>query len=141
LTHAKIRRCTPGHRETSWVVNSGVSFHVSSRKEFFSSYVSGDFGNEGIFNVVGIATICLETSMGMKLILKEVRHAPDIRLNLIYTGKVDDNAYSNVFNECQWKLNKGSLIVARGRKSCNLSVLQASISVSFVNAIKSVNVC
>jgi hypothetical protein len=90
------------HRKTSWVVNSGVSFHVSSRREFFSSYVSGDFGvlkigNERISNVVGIATIlCIETSMGMKLILKEVNHAPNIRLNLIYTGKLDDDGSCNI---------------------------------------------
>jgi hypothetical protein len=31
--------------------------------------------------------------------------------------------------------------VARGKKSCNLYVFQASISVNFVNKIKSVNAC
>ena len=134
------------HHETSWVVDSGASFHVTSRREFFSSYASGDFGvlkmgNDGISNVVGIGTICLETSTGMKLILKEVRHAPDIRLNLISTGKLDDDGYCNVFNEGQWKLTKGSLIVARGKKSCNLYLLQASISSNFVNSIKGLNVC
>jgi hypothetical protein len=48
-------------------------------------------GNDGISNVVGIGSICLETGTRMKLILKEVRHAPDIRLNLISTGKLDDD--------------------------------------------------
>jgi hypothetical protein len=79
--------------------------------------------------------------MGMKLVLKEVNHGPDIRLNLIYIGKLDDDGSCNIFNEGQWKLNKGSLIVSRGRKSCSLYELQASIFVSFVNPIKSVNAC
>jgi hypothetical protein len=77
----------------------------------------------------------------MKLILKEVRRAPKIHLNLISTGKLDDGSYCNVSNEGQWKLPKGFLIVVRGNKSCNLYILQASIYVSFENAIKSVNIC
>jgi hypothetical protein len=31
----------------------------------------------------------------MKLILKDVRHAPDIHLKLICTSKLDDDAYCN----------------------------------------------
>jgi len=30
--------------DSSWVVDSGASFHVTSRKDFFSSYTLGDFG-------------------------------------------------------------------------------------------------
>lgn len=30
--------------ETSWVIDSGISLHVISRKEFFTSYMPGDFG-------------------------------------------------------------------------------------------------
>ena len=48
----------------------------------------------------------LETSTGMKLILKEVRHAPDIQLNLISTSNLDGDGYCNVFNEGQRKLSK-----------------------------------
>ena len=72
------------HNETCWVVDSGASFHVTSRRDFFTSYTAGDFGivkmgNDGLSKVVGTGTICLETNTGSKLILKEVRHVPDIR--------------------------------------------------------------
>ena len=30
--------------DSTWVVDSGVSFHVTYRKNFFSSYTPGDFG-------------------------------------------------------------------------------------------------
>lgn len=41
--------CNDGHvnlisQETCWVVDFGASFHVTSCKDFFSSYISGDFG-------------------------------------------------------------------------------------------------
>ena len=57
------------------------SSHVTSRKDFFSSYTPGDFGtlsmgNETVSRVVGIGTICLETSVGTKLVLNNVKHAP-----------------------------------------------------------------
>ena len=42
-------------------------------------------GNSGISKIVGIRDICLETSIGNKLVLKDVRHVLDIRLNLIST--------------------------------------------------------
>ena len=35
---------------TSWVVDSGATIHVTSRREFFSSYKSGNFGDVRIGN-------------------------------------------------------------------------------------------
>ena len=60
-----------------------------------------------------VGDICLETSIGNKLVLKDVRHVPDIRLNLIFTGKLDDEGFTNSFGESKWKLIKGSLVVTR----------------------------
>lgn len=44
--------------QTTWVINSGASLHVTSKKEFFTSYTSGGFGvlkigNDGLAQVVG----------------------------------------------------------------------------------------
>ena len=72
--------------------------------------------NSGVSKIVGIGDVCLETSIGNKLVLKDVRHLPDIRLNLISTGKLDDEGFTNSFGESKWKLTKGSLVVVRGKK-------------------------
>ncbi|PKI56092.1 hypothetical protein CRG98_023524 [Punica granatum] len=61
-----------------------------------------------------------ETELGCKLLLKKVRHVPEIRLNLISMGQLDDEGYSNEFSNGRWKLSKGSLIVARGQKTDTL---------------------
>ena len=92
--------------------------------------------NDGLSKVVGIGTICLETSNGTKLILKDVRHAPDIKLHLISTSKFDDNGYCTMLCDGQLRLTKGSLIVARSKKSSGLYWLQASVCNGLVNAVE-----
>ena len=75
-------------QDSNWVIDSGASFHVTSHIDFFTSYKTGDFGNvrmgnNGVSKIVGIGDVCLETSIGNKLVLKDVRYVPDISLNLI----------------------------------------------------------
>ena len=53
--------------------------------------------------------------------------APEIPLNLISVGQLDDDGYHNDLCNGQWKLTKGSLILARGKKHSNLYVTQGSI--------------
>ena len=123
------------------MIDSGVSFHVTSHEDLFTSYTLGDFGhvrmgNEGMSKIVGMRDVCLETNTGCRLVLKDVRHVPDIRLNLISTGKLDDEGYKNQFGNGKWKLSKGSLIVARGNKSSTLYMMQAKLSKGEVNAVE-----
>ena len=61
----------------NWVIDSGASFHVTSHSDFFTSYKTSDFGNVrmgniGISKIVSIGDICLKTSIGNKLELKDV---------------------------------------------------------------------
>ena len=85
-------------------------------------------GNKGASKIVGIGDICLETNAGCKLLLKDVKHLPDIRLNLISTWKFDDdNGYTNQFGEGKWKLTKGSLVLAKGKKTNTLYVIEVKI--------------
>ncbi|KAI5315217.1 hypothetical protein L3X38_044393 [Prunus dulcis] len=104
-------------QDTCWIVDSGASFHVTSRRDFFTSYTNGDFGNVRMGNdklskIVGRGDISLETNTSCHLVLKDVRHVPDMRLNLISTGLLDDEGYTNVFVEGKWKLSKNSLVLA-----------------------------
>ncbi|GMP79351.1 hypothetical protein CsSME_00034932 [Camellia sinensis var. sinensis] len=63
-------------------------------------------GNEGLSKIIGMGDVCLETNLGCKLLLKDVRHVPDIRLNLISTGKLDDEGYNNKFGKiCKGVVN------------------------------------
>ena len=90
-------------------------------------------GNIGSSTIVGKGTICIETSTGYSLVLDDVRHVPDIRLNLLSVVKLDDIHHGSYFFYKKWKLNKGSLIVARGRKQGNLYVTKTKLCNGLLN--------
>ena len=126
-------------QDSNWVIDSGASFHVSSHSDFFTSYRISDFGNvrmgnSGVSKIVGIEDVCFETSIENKLVLKDVRHVPDIRLNLISTSRLDDEGFTNYFGESKWKLTKGSLVVARGKIHDTLYVMEAKLHKGEINA-------
>nr|KYP52740.1 Retrovirus-related Pol polyprotein from transposon TNT 1-94 [Cajanus cajan] len=88
--------------ESMWIVDSGATLHVTPRKEFFTSYTSGDLGvlkmgNDGVSKVIGVGDFCLQTNMGMQLLLRGVKHAPDVRFNLILVQILDDGGYDSHF--------------------------------------------
>ena len=119
-------------QDTSWIVDSGATSHVTPRKDFFSSYTSVNsevlkMGNAGEVKVFGVGTVCLKTNTDSMLVLQNIKYAPDIPLNLISVGQLDDDGYHNDLCNGQWKLTKGSLILARGRKHSNLYITQGSI--------------
>ncbi|CAJ2637320.1 unnamed protein product [Trifolium pratense] len=126
--------------ESMWIVDSGATLHVTPRKEFFTSYTSGDFGglkmgNDGVAKVIGVGDICLQTNMGMQLLLRDVKHAPDVRFNLIYVHMLDDCGYDNHFGSGKWKLSKGNLVVAKGEKTSKLYWTKALVARDSVNVI------
>ena len=50
-------------------------------------------GNEGACRIVGIGDVRLTMSTRCRLLLKEVRHVPEVRLNLMSAGWLDDEGY------------------------------------------------
>ena len=46
--------------------------------------------------------------------LKDVRHVPDLRMNVFSTLAMDQAGYCNYLCNGRWKLTKGPLVVARG---------------------------
>ena len=69
--------------------------------------------NEAKCEIVGIGDVELETSIGCKLVLKDVRHILEMRFSLISVGKLDDEGYHSHLGDGKWKLTKGSLVLAR----------------------------
>lgn len=73
-------------QDSTWMIDLGTSYHVTPRYGFFSSYIVNDFGtikmgNEGVFEIVGMEDVWVETSIRCKLKLKYVRHVPDILIS------------------------------------------------------------
>ncbi|KAL5756167.1 hypothetical protein ACOSQ2_020913 [Xanthoceras sorbifolium] len=60
-------------------------------------------GNTYTSKIVGIGDICLETNIGNKLVLRDVQHVLDIRLNLISTDKLDNEGLDSYHSGGKWK--------------------------------------
>ena len=104
------------YQEASWVIDSGASIHATPRKDFFTSYTFGDFGsvrmgNDGSAKAIGMGDVRLETNTGTVLFFKNVKHIPNICMNLSSIGKLDDEGLCNTFHDSQWKLTRGSMVV------------------------------
>ena len=69
------------------------------------------------------------------MILRYVRHVPDIRLNLISIDRLDEEGYFSHFNDGNWKLYKENLIAARGKKQVSPYMMQANVCVGEVNVV------
>jgi hypothetical protein len=77
----------------SWVVDSGASFHATPHRKHFLDYVQGDYGqvhlgDDAPCKIVGMGKVKIKQCNGNQWLLKEVRHIPDLRKNLISTGLV-----------------------------------------------------
>ncbi|KAH0687852.1 hypothetical protein KY285_018422 [Solanum tuberosum] len=64
-------------QDTSWIVDSGATSHVTPRKDLFASYTSVNsdvlnMGNAGEVKVFGVGTVCLKTNSDSTLVLQNV---------------------------------------------------------------------
>ncbi|KAG6399745.1 hypothetical protein SASPL_141228 [Salvia splendens] len=124
-----------------WVGDSSAAVYVTPRREFFSTYTVGDFSplrtsNNGLAKVAGIENIHFKVKNGSTVLLRDVRHAPDVRLNLISIGRLDCDGYGNNFVDGKWKISIWSLILAKSSKlKENLYMLEASVSDDSVNVV------
>ena len=126
--------------EKTWVVEFGGSYHLTPDRKCFSSYRNGDhgsvkIGNEGACRIVDIGDVwlMLMTLTGCKLLLKIFRHVPEVQLNLISIGSLDDEGYTSKIRNGVMKFSKGSLIVGQARKINTLYLMHARICREEVN--------
>ena len=116
--------CSLESKEESWVLDSGASFHATSQKEFFEKYVPGNLGKVYLGDdqpcaIIGKGVVKIKLN-GSVWELKDVRHIPDLRRNLISVGQLASEGYTTIFHGDDWKISKGAMTVARGKKSGTL---------------------
>ncbi|KAL9260610.1 Retrovirus-related Pol polyprotein from transposon TNT 1-94-like protein [Drosera capensis] len=130
-----------GHQGVKWIVDTGACYHATQRREFFTAYKAGDFGTVKMGNtshstIVGIGDICLQTDVGCRLTLKDVRHIPDLRLNLISGDALDKDGFKHYLGGGIWKLSKGSMDVAKGKSWYSLYRTYMKVLKNGLNAVQ-----
>ena len=89
--------------------------------KYFQDYVHGDFGhvclgNDKPLDIVGKGKVLIKLENGNQWFLKEVKHVPSLRKNLISTGQLGSEGCVSTFIDKTWKVTKGALVVAKGEK-------------------------
>lgn len=96
-----------------------------------------EIANGHMVTCASIGYVCLMTSNEYKFILKQVIHVLDIQLNLFLISKFHDDSFDSDFFSDKWKLRKGSMFVAGGKKYFTLNLTQIEFAKDVVNAAKS----
>ncbi|GAA0171674.1 hypothetical protein LIER_25653 [Lithospermum erythrorhizon] len=93
--------------------------NVKGKKKEANNMAVVNLGGDLI--VVGSSDVC-HTSSGddWELVLENVRHIPDFRLNLISSGKLDDQGYLNFFGDGQSKVIKDFKLTIKDTKEGTL---------------------
>ena len=73
-----------------WVVYLGYSCHATPHKKFFHDYAQGDFGlvllgDDEPCKIVGKGKVHIKLNNVSEWLLKDVRHIPSMKINLIST--------------------------------------------------------
>jgi hypothetical protein len=100
----------------SLAVYSGASFHATPHRKHFLDYVQGDFGqvhlgDEAPCRIVGMRKVQIKQRNGNQWLLKEVRHVPDLRKNIISIEQLASEGCISIFTDKVWKVTKGSLVI------------------------------
>ncbi|XP_074306515.1 uncharacterized protein LOC141641765 [Silene latifolia] len=99
------------HHTDVWILDSGASYHICPRREWFTTYEQVDGGtismaNSAVCRIVGIGSVRVRTHDGKFCTLNEVRHVPLMSKNLIFLSTLDSKGFSfqgvgGVLNVCK----------------------------------------
>ncbi|GKD98238.1 hypothetical protein Tco_1382135 [Tanacetum coccineum] len=99
------------------IMDSGASFHATYCKEELERFKlrSGNvrLADNKTLDIAGIRDVVLKTFFGTSWTLKVIKYFPGLKRRLILVGQLDEEGYHIGFGDQQWKVNKGSLVVAR----------------------------
>ncbi|XP_023763707.1 retrovirus-related Pol polyprotein from transposon TNT 1-94 [Lactuca sativa] len=74
----------------------------------------------------GLGDVVLKTTLGMKWDLKNFKFILDLKRMLISVELLDDEGHRATFDDHQWKVTKGHLVVAGGQKRSTLYMVEVS---------------
>ncbi|GKA98492.1 retrovirus-related pol polyprotein from transposon TNT 1-94, partial [Tanacetum coccineum] len=110
------------------IMDSGALFHATYCKEELERFKprSGKIRlvDDKTLDIVGVGGVVLKTSFGTSWTMKDVRYFLGLNRRLISVGRLDEEGYHVGFRDQQWKITKGSLVVARENKRESLYMVE-----------------
>ena len=104
-----------------WIFDSGATFHMTSRREWFHQYESIAGGcvytcNDQELNVVGVGSIKMKMFDGAVRTIQGVRHVEGMKKNLLSLGQFDDLGCRMESERGIMKIVRGALVIMKGEK-------------------------
>jgi hypothetical protein len=87
-------------------------------------------GYDAPCKIVGMRKVQIKKKNGNQWLLKEVRHVPYLRKNLISTRNLESEGYISTFTDKVWKVTKGSPVIEKGETLGTLYLYTGNIDSS-----------
>ena len=138
---------TQSHNDIEeWVLDTGCSFHMTSRRELFIKFQEVSSGkvrmaNDSHTEVKGIGSVRFRNQDGSTVILHEVRYMPGIARNLISLGTLESKGCEFKGSCGTLKIVLGYVVIMRGERKGNdtLYILQGRAMEAEACSAKSTN--
>ena len=104
-----------------WVIDLDASFHATSRHDIFQNYVKGELekmylGDDESCDIIKKGDVMVNLSNGSALKLREIRHVPKLKKNLIFVSQLADRGMKTTFDGDACKITKDVMVMTHGRK-------------------------
>ncbi|KAI5333799.1 hypothetical protein L3X38_023931 [Prunus dulcis] len=104
---------------SDWWLDSGANVHVCFDKRFFKNYQNSSggsvtLGNDTVAQVRGIGEVELKMTSGKTLTLKDVRHVPEVRRNLISGSSLVKQGYKIVMESNRIVITRNDIFIGKG---------------------------
>jgi hypothetical protein len=73
-------------------------------------------GDDAPCKIVGMRKVKIKQNNGNQWLLKEVRHVPYLRKNIISIGQLESEGCISIITDKMWKVIKVSLVITKGEK-------------------------
>ncbi|KAE8671438.1 Casein kinase I isoform delta-like [Hibiscus syriacus] len=105
-----------------WLIDSGATYHMTSRREWFHHYELVSRGsvyscNDHALEIIGIGTIKLKMYDGTIKVVRDVRHVKGLKKNLLSYGLLDNNASKIETRKGIMKVFRGALVVLKASET------------------------
>ena len=125
-------------RNSTWIIDSGASAHMSCRRHFYSTYEKINpprrvwMGNNQYIEAIGIGTIGVTLDIGggksAEAVFTKVLHVPELNGNLLSVPELTFGGLSTLFRSDLCVIsNKNGKTVGRAKKSSGLYILDVKV--------------
>ncbi|CAA7062683.1 unnamed protein product [Microthlaspi erraticum] len=117
------------HLEDEWIMDTGCSYHMTYKREWFEDLdeeAAGSvrMGNKTVSKVKGVGTIRLKNEAGLSVLLTNVRYIPEMDRNLLSLGTFEKAGYKFESEDGVLSIKAGSQTLLTGKRFDTLYLLK-----------------